>query len=93
MRKCLKIRVFGNVQGVAYRAYTQKQAQQLSIEGSVQNAEDGTVIIFACGNSEHLDKFIDMLYKGTAQSKVQDVAAEPLMNEKDFRGAFRIIGD
>ena len=93
MRKSLKIHVLGKVQGVSYRTAAQKHAQSLGIEGTVQNAEDGSVIIYACGQSDNLDKLIDFLYKGTSDSKITDLIAEPFMNEKDFRGVFRIIGD
>lgn len=92
MRKCLKIHVSGKVQNVSYRAYAQKNAQALGVEGTVQNTDEGNVIIYACGQSDQLDKFIDALYKGTSDSKVVDVMAEPFVNEKDFRGVFRIIG-
>ncbi len=93
MRKCLKITITGKVQGVAYRATTQKHAHSLNIEGTVQNKEDGTVVIYACGPLENLDKFIDLLYKGTSDSKIDNLSAEPFVNEKDYRGVFRIIGD
>lgn len=93
MKKCLKIRISGKVQDVAYRTMAQKNAQSLNIEGTAQNCDDGSVIIFACGPSDNLDKFIDILYKGTPDSQVEDLLAEPFVNEKDFRGVFRIIGD
>ncbi len=93
MRKCLKIRVSGDVQNSSYRSFTQKNAQALGIEGTIQNGDDSGVLIIACGQSDKLDKFIDMLYKGTAESSIEDLIAEPFVNEKDFRGAFRIIGD
>lgn len=91
MRKCLKIQVSGKVQGVAYRSTAQKNAQILGIEGTIQNAEDGSVMIFACGSSEKLDKFIDTLYLGTTTSQISDLIVEPFINEKNFRGVFRII--
>ena len=37
-------------------------------------------------------EFIDVLYKGTKGSKVENVLVEPLSQTKDFRGVFRIIG-
>lgn len=92
MRKCLKIHVTGKVQNVAYRAHAQKHAQALGIEGTAQNADDGSVVIYACGPADALDKFIDLLYKGTPESQVADISAEPFVNEKDFRGVFRVIG-
>lgn len=93
MRKCLKIHVLGKVQSSAYKTAVQKHAHLQNIEGTIQNSEDGSVIIYACGPSDHLDKFIDFLYKGTVESKVTDLIAEPFINEKDFRSVFRIIGD
>ncbi len=93
VKQCVKIRVQGKVQDSSYRSFTQKHAQKLGIEGTIQNGEDNSVIIYASGSSEHLDKLIDYLYKGTAQSKIDDLIVEPLVSEKNFRGVFRIIGE
>lgn len=93
MRKCLKIKVSGKVQDSAYKSLAQKHAQNLGIEGTVQNSEDDCIVIMACGPSDNLDKFIDVLYKGTADSRVTNLVAEPFLSEKDFRSVFRIIGD
>ena len=92
MNRCLKIRISGKVQGVLYRQFAQKSAQKLGIEGTVQNMDDGSVLIHICGLSDKLDDFIDTLYKGTPKSKVEDISTEPLRQEKDYRGVFRIIG-
>jgi acylphosphatase len=92
MRKCLKIRVLGKVQGVAYREAVQKKAKKLAIEGTICNMDDGSVVVQVCGNSDVLDDLIDILYQGSPQSKVLSVVAESLGNEKDFRGVFRVIG-
>jgi acylphosphatase len=93
MRRCLKIRVTGKVQGVAYRAFAQKSAHDLGLEGTIQNEENGNITIYTCGPSEKLDKFIDALYQGTPAAQITDVLTEPFVNEKNFRGVFRIIGD
>ena len=92
MKKCLQIRVSGKVQGVAYRKFVQKHAKKLGVEGTIRNLEDTRVLIHACGESERLDDLIDVLYEGSSGAKVQDVMAESLVNEKDFRGVFRVIG-
>ncbi len=91
-KQCLKITVSGDVQSVGYRAYVKKQAEKLLIEGTAQNAEGGEVIIFACSSTETLDSFIDVLYKGPKEANVANVEAEPLLQQKDFRGVFRVIG-
>ncbi len=92
MKQCLKITVSGNVQDVGYREFVKKSAQKYTIEGTIQNMEDGGVVIYACGLSEDLDNLIDSIYKGTSLSEVKDVLIEPFIKEKDFRGVFRIIG-
>lgn len=92
MKRCVKITVSGKVQNVSYRAFAQKKAQVLGIEGTVQNAENGCVVIYGCGPSEQLDTFIDHLYEGTPDTQIKELTVEPFINEKDFRGVFRIIG-
>ena len=91
MKQCLKIIVSGKFPGETYQTYAQKHAISLSIEGTLQQAENNTFVIQACGLAENLDTFIDFLYKSPAAAKVTDLVAEPLISAKDFRGAFRII--
>jgi acylphosphatase len=92
MRKCLKISVSGRVQKVAYRSFAQKSALALNIEGTVQNSDNGDVVIHACGTTEQLDAFLDLLYKGSPLSRVEDINTEPFTEDKHFRGVFRVIG-
>ena len=92
MKRCVKITITGKVQNVSYRAFTQKKAMALGIEGTVQNAENGSVIIYACGPAEKLDQLIDYLYEGTPETQIKELTVEPFINEKDFRSVFRIIG-
>jgi acylphosphatase len=93
MKQSVKIIVKGKVQGVLYRDFAQKQAQKLGIEGTAQNAPDGSVIIYAAASSDNLDLFIDFLYEGSSKSKVEDIIVEPLVAARDFRRVFRVIGD
>ena len=93
MRKCVMIKVLGNVQADSYKNFVQKSATGLNVEGSVQNdADAGGIIIYVCSQSGNLDKFIDILYKGIDRHKPTEINVEPFVSEKDFRGVFRIIG-
>jgi len=92
MKRCSRIIVKGKVQGVLFRDYIKEHAQELEIEGTVQNSHDGSVVINACGSCEHLDDFIDVLYQGPPESEVDEVIEEPLSYGRDFRGVFRKIG-
>ena len=91
MKRCTRIVVKGKVQGVSYRDFVKQEAQKLDIEGTIQNATDGTVVINVCGIAQTLEDFIDVLYQGTPKSKVEEVLEEPLAPMRDFRGVFRII--
>lgn len=44
--------VFGRVQGVSFRAYTQEQAQALGVVGAIQNTAHGTVRGWAQGTAD-----------------------------------------
>lgn len=92
MKQCLRIKVFGQVQGIGYREFAKKAAHKLEIEGTAQNIEEEYVMIYACGDSNKLDAFIDELYKGPKNAQVKNIEVEPLVLEKDFRGVFRVIG-
>lgn len=91
MKQCIKIVVKGSVQALSYKELIQKQAHKLRIEGSIQGHEADGLLIFACGQSDLLDELIDHIYKGTPETKIRDVAIEPFINSKEFRGVFRII--
>lgn len=91
MRKCIKIIVYGKVKNEAYQTFIQKQALVIGVEGTIKNNDDESVIIHACGTTENLDTLIDYVYKGASGSHVDDVHIEPFINEKDFRGVFRVI--
>lgn len=91
MKKCLIIKLHGNVRSESQKSIIQKNAQSLGIEGTLQSYEDG-IIIHACGIVDKLDKFVDQVYGFIDNSKIREVEAEPFVCERDYRGAFRIIG-
>ncbi|RIO70944.1 acylphosphatase, partial [Staphylococcus haemolyticus] len=51
------LQVFGTVQGVGFRYYTQRLANKYHILGTVQNVDD-YVEIYAIGNDDDLEQFI-----------------------------------
>jgi acylphosphatase len=77
MSECLQIIVKGRVQGVYFRAYTQKQAVKLNVKGFVRNLADGSVEIVACGHPEELQKLVAWCHKGPILAKVSQVIANP----------------
>lgn len=81
-------RIEGRVQGVGFRAFTQKTALQYQLSGWVKNEPDGSVAFEAQGQQENIEAFMELLKKGPVFSKVADVQinSEDLFeNESDFR--------
>jgi acylphosphatase len=71
--KHLNITISGKVQGVFYRAFTQKEAQRLQLKGFVRNQPNGDVYIEAEGEETVLQEFISWCKSGSPQSIVKGV--------------------
>ncbi len=62
--KHYKISVHGKVQGVFFRASTQREARNLGLVGFVANKPDGSVYIEVEGEQEKIDHLIDWIQLG-----------------------------
>jgi acylphosphatase len=71
--KHLNINVFGKVQGVFFRVYTQKKAEELGLRGFVQNEPDGSVYIEAEGAETILKDFTAWCNVGSPDAEVSKV--------------------
>lgn len=86
--KSVNLRVFGRVQGVFFRAFTQKQALKIGIKGYVKNMPDESVEVNAVAEPEKLKEFISMLRKGPPQAIVERIEEKP--GEKEQYNSFKI---
>ena len=82
-------RVSGRVQGVGYRYFAMRTAQQLGIRGTVKNLRDGRVEVAAQADPETLAKFRAELERGPKGSAVSGVE-EQGSDARDFGGEFAI---
>ena len=78
MKICKLCIVSGHVQGVAYRATTQRQAQALNVTGYAKNLPDGSVEVLACGAELDVKALCDWLWEGPRLAQVSDVASQEL---------------
>ncbi len=76
MEKSLKINIFGRVQGVSFRYYTQQKARELGIRGYVKNMPDGSVYIEATGKEDQMDQFVDFCRQGPSMARVENLEME-----------------
>lgn len=86
MTKAAIIQVYGRVQGVGFRFFTERKAKELNIKGFVKNRPDGSVHIEAEGEPQQLELFIEWCRSGPSWARVQDVvvADVPPLNRISF---------
>jgi acylphosphatase len=78
--EALRCRVTGRVQGVFFRASTQRQARSLGLVGHARNLPDGSVEVLAVGSPAELAKLRAWLRVGPTAARVAsvDCSSEPL---------------
>ncbi len=86
----LGLQVYGRVQGVGFRYFTQQTAVALGLAGWVRNAKDGTVRIEAQGAEQPLQQFKVALGKGPRFASVQRVAEAELPMQEPAEAGFSI---
>lgn len=72
MKHC-RIQILGRVQGVAFRYYTRMKANELGLEGTVENKMDGSVEVFVLGDETKVDQLVEWCHEGSPASKVEAV--------------------
>lgn len=72
-RQCAAFKVSGRVQGVFFRASTQREAQRLGLTGWVRNTENGGVELVACGSVAALAELEAWLQHGPPHAHVLQV--------------------
>jgi acylphosphatase len=68
--------VRGLVQGVGYRYFVLRQAEQLGISGYARNLPNGDVEVLAEGKREDVEALLRALRKGPRAAVVQDLTVE-----------------
>jgi acylphosphatase len=85
-------RISGRVQGVGYRWWARRQADQLGLRGWVMNADsERGVELVAEGDGEALDELERRLWRGPEAAHVEKVEAQrgPASGEFDRFGIVR----
>ena len=90
MQKTFHILISGRVQLVMYRDFCQRKARGLSIRGTVQNLEDGTVEVYAQGSEEGLNAYLEKLNKGPILARVESVRVREVQGGPVY-GKFNIL--
>ncbi|HEV2593938.1 MAG TPA: acylphosphatase [Sphingomicrobium sp.] len=76
-----QVRVTGRVQGVAFRAWTQKSAEELGVRGWVRNCTDGSVEAHLEGDEDLLDELIARMRHGPPFAHVDELTFKTIRTE------------
>ncbi|KUM34843.1 acylphosphatase [Arthrobacter sp. EpRS71] len=87
----LTARITGVVQGVGFRYWTARKADELGLKGTVRNSTDGSVELVAEGEIEGISRFTDWLHSSRAPGRVENVDFQTSQATEEFDD-FRIIG-
>ncbi|MEJ2512120.1 MAG: acylphosphatase [Anaerolineales bacterium] len=68
--------IHGRVQGVGYRAFAIRSAQQIGLTGWVRNRYNGTVETVAEGDRTQLENYLKVLQRGPVSSNVTKIDEE-----------------
>jgi acylphosphatase len=83
-RYTVRLRIFGRVQGVGYRAWTAQRAKRLGLTGWVRNLSDGTVECVAQGRRDALDALVAACHAGPALARVTEVDSRDIAETETF---------
>ncbi|RAP32993.1 acylphosphatase [Candidatus Marinamargulisbacteria bacterium SCGC AG-439-L15] len=72
----VRVKIYGQVQGVFFRAFTQEKAKELALTGWVKNKDDGSVEAVFQGAPKILHQMLDWCKEGSPHSTVDSLHPE-----------------
>ena len=84
------LRITGRVQGVAFRATCEQEAQRLGVSGWLRNDPDGAVSAHAEGGREAVEALVEWCRRGPSGAQVEgvDVTEVEATGATGFRTTF-----
>jgi acylphosphatase len=86
----LRLLLTGRVQGVGFRYFTRRLAEELGVAGTVANLPDGRVEIEAAGPPEALAEFRRRVRQGPRFGEVREVVEDEIPEPPPWEG-FRVV--
>lgn len=83
--KRVHVYISGRVQGVFFRAETQRAANGFNLTGWVRNISDGRVEALFEGKDDNVNKMLDWCHIGPPAARVKEV----IVAEEPYSGEFR----
>ncbi len=89
-RKSVKWLLSGRVQGVGFRWFVFRRANELGIHGWARNLPDGRVEVVGVAEQPDLDRFEQFLRQGPTLARVDDVQKSDYPHQVDNAKSFEI---
>jgi acylphosphatase len=86
VRRACRIVLSGKVQGVGFRWFTRRAAQELGLAGRVRNLPDGRVEVETLGEPERLDSLRERLRQGPPGARVITLEEQEISPIPDWDG-------
>jgi acylphosphatase len=80
------IRVYGEVQGVGFRAWVARKASKLGLTGYVENRPEGYLLIVVEGDKSRVEQLLEECRRGPPLARVERVDVEWGEYKGDFEG-------
>ncbi|HKP29234.1 MAG TPA: acylphosphatase [Gemmatimonadales bacterium] len=84
--------VTGRVQGVGFRYFVLRRAQELELTGWTRNLENGDVEVRAWGEEPQLSRLAEKLAVGPRSARVTNVEMTEISEEEETGSGFRVVG-
>ena len=87
MKKSVRIYLTGNMQSMFFKQHMKETADKCKVRGFLRNLEDGRVEIFAEGNIDDVNTFIELSKVGPQFVTIRnfEVKDERFQDAKDFK--------
>jgi len=87
MKKSVRLYINGTVQGVFFKMFIKENAERFNVKGFTRNLENGKVEVFLEGDTNNVNKMIELCKKGPKHSQIRDVEIkpEPFQDFKTFK--------
>jgi acylphosphatase len=88
--RTINARIYGRVQGVAFRYHTKRKADSLGVAGWVKNRSDGSVEAMVTGEAGKLADMIAWLHHGPTSAVVKEVQVTEVVAAEAPHSGFEI---
>jgi acylphosphatase len=88
--RTVSVRIEGRVQGVYYRAWTERTARELGLDGTVRNANDGSVEAVFSGPANKVAEMLRLCAEGPPDARVTKVTV--IQEGGSAPRGFKVIG-